>query len=571
MSDQVIRKLLVGVGFKVDDGQLDQVDGRVVKTKKSADAMEGAFRKAAAALAALGLASKAMESIKANLDFEKQLGKIQTLVPENIAQVQSYRKELLDMSQRTGKGLGELADATYEVGSAFGVTADTIAITEMAAKAATAAGAETKDAVNLLSSVTMAYGDTTVDAISKVADLASMTANIGKTSIPEMNAGIGQITGTAKKLGVEQEELFAIIATGSGVLNTAQLLTGFKAAMSSLIKPTTEMRKVYKKLGITAIETEVAQHGLIPTLERITKVTDGTVDATGKLFASEEAMGLVVPLVTNLNGKYREQLMQLTKSEGSAKKAYDASTEGLAKNAHAAELAEAKMAALKVMVGQKLTPTYLEFIDLMLQVSGTFKTAEEDSDRLTGSLQGHLQTLGEFKETVGAIIKFLMSPIIALGKTIDHMLLALKAVTVMVKGGNLDEMGTLGKELGLMAVHGASTAALGAPEMANQLFGGANSGPAAALGFDSKGMFSALGSDARAMRASELNRGVAATANQIKNEFSSTIGALQVMVGAGTPEQIAEQAARATAKKIVENVFRGMLGTLAPTPKAATP
>lgn len=601
MSDAVVRKLLVTVGFKVDDGELDQTDKRTRQTTKSADAMEAAFKKAAAALAALGIASKAMESIKANLDFEKQLGKLQTLVPDNIAQVQSYRKELIDMSQRTGKGLGELADATYEVGSAFGVTADTIAITEMAAKAATAAGAETKDAVNLMSAVTLAYGDSTAAANAKVGDLASLAANLGKTSLPEMAAGMGQVTGAAVQLGVKQEELFAIIGTAAGVTGpTAQMLTQLKATMTGLSAPTKDLQKVYKKLGITAIEQEVAQKGLVPTLERIMKATDGSVKSSAKLFSSDEARAFILPMVTKLSGRYADTVKAMGKAEGSATKAYDSSTKGLASNAHAAELAEAKMAALKVMVGEKLTPTYLEFLDLMLKVSGTFANAEKDSDRLTGTLQGHLKTLGEFKETVGAIIKFLMSPIIAIGKLLDHMLLALKAVTDFVKDPSLANAGEIGKQIGLTAVHGFSTAALGTPEMLNQMFGGANSGIATALGFDSRGLLDprmalmatpanvgaaasmysdgmggmrgALFADINNIRASAANRGLAEVGAKVTNDFSATIASLQVIVGAGTPEQIAEQTAKVAAQRVVNEIFRGMRDTLRmPEPQRGTP
>lgn len=566
MSDQVIRKLIVSVGFKVDDGDLDKTDDRTRKTTKSADALEGAFRKAAAALAAFGLASKAMESIKANLDFEKQLGKIQTLVPENIAQVQGYRKELLDMSQRTGKGLGELADATYEVGSAFGVTADTIAITEMAAKAATAAGAETKDAVNLMSAVTLAYGDSTAKANARVGDMAALAANLGKTSLPEMAAGIGQVTGAAVQLGVSQQEMFAIIGTAAGVTagSTSQTLTQFSAAMTALITPTKELEKVYKKLGITAIEEEIAQRGLIPTLDRIIKTTDGSVKATGKLFASKEALGIILPMVTKLSGRYADTLKAMGKAEGSAAKAHDASTQGLARNAHAAELAEAKLKALQVSIGQGLTPAYVEFLGLMVDVSDAMRDTNTEHENMGESLRATIEDMRSFVTVAVTITKILAAPFIALGKMLEEYMAALSAVMNMVENGvSTDGVKQVGAHLGKGMLHSISAATLGAPEILNQVVGGKGT-MFESLGFDAKGINQAFKRDTGRI----ANREMAKTKEYFANATNNLTIANLVVNTTGLPAQQAEQAANAIPENILTRMFSRAEGVLAP-PKVA--
>lgn len=571
MSDQVIRKLIVSVGFKVDDGDLDKTDDRTRKTTKSADALEGAFRKAAAALAAFGLASKAMESIKANLDFEKQLGKIQTLVPENIAQVQGYRKELLDMSQRTGKGLGELADATYEVGSAFGVTADTIAITEMAAKAATAAGAETRDAVNLMSTVTLAYGDSTAKANAKVGDMAALAANLGKTSLPEMAAGIGEVTGAAVQLGVSQQEMFAIIGTAAGVTagSTSKTLTQFSAAMTSLITPTKELQKVYKKLGITAIEEEIAQKGLVPTLEKIIKTTNGSVDAAGKLFASKEAMGIILPIVTKLSGRYRDMVKDMGKAEGSAAKAYDASTQGLAANAHAAELAEAKFAALKVTMGQALAPAYLELIGLAGDLAAEmFGLDDAQSD----SLDTLKETIGEmrsFAATIIQIIKIAFAPFINSIKSIMYSLKAMKAAA----SGKFAEADKYQEMAQVRALD-----VFGVNEVLNQLGPGMGRGIGTMtkeederfrrLGYDSQGLMGALQRDQTRMGKREMERKSKETKEYFANATNNLSIANLVVNTTGLPAQQAEQAANAIPENILTKMFSRAEGVLAP-PKVA--
>jgi len=566
MSDAVVRKLLVTVGFKVDDGELDQTDKRTRQTTKSADAMEAAFKKAAAALAALGLASKAMESIKANLDFEKQLGKLQTLVPDNIAQVHSYRKELIDMSQRTGKGLGELADATYEVGSAFGVTADTIAITEMAAKAATAAGAETKDAVNLMSAVTLAYGDSTAAANAKVGDLASLAANLGKTSLPEMAAGMGQVTGAAVQLGVKQEELFAIIGTAAGVTGpTAQMLTQLKATMTGLSAPTKDLQKVYKKLGITAIEQEVAQKGLVPTLERIMKATDGSVKSSAKLFSSDEARAFILPMVTKLSGRYADTVKAMGKAEGSATKAYDSSTKGLASNAHAAELAEARIKALQVAIGQGLSPAYAEFLGLAGDLVEAFRDTNTELQPMGETLRQTIEDMRSFATVAVTVAKVLMAPFIALGKMLEQYMAALSTAVDMVENGvSTDKLKKLGGHLGKGALHSVSAAMLGTPEMANQLIGGGKSELMTSLGFDARGIGAAFERDTGRI----ANRELAKTKEHFSNWASSlSIGNITINTAGTTAEQ-AEQVVNAIPEAHITRLMNRAAGIMAPA-KAA--
>jgi len=531
MDGEVIRKLLIGVGFKVDDKPLDQAEKRTERTKHHADGLEKAFMRAAAAIAAFGAASKSIEAIKANLDLEKQLGKIQTLVPDNIAQVQNYRDELLDMSQRTGRSLKDLAGATYEVGSAFGVTADTIKLTEISSKAATAAGAETTEAVNLLSAVTLAYGDTSVKAAQNVADLAAMAANIGKTSLPEMAAKIGEVTGASVQLGVKQQELFAIIGTAAGVTGTtAMMMTQLKATMTNLAAPTKDLQRAYKKLGITNIETEVAQRGLVPTLQKIIATTDGSVKATAKLFSSDEARALILPLVTKLNGRYAETLKQLTHAQGSAQQAYDASTKGLAQNAHAAELAEAKFDAMQVQVGQKLAPAYLQLLGLTSDLTEALLGEDVAQQGVIDRFKDHLETLRAFKEVVLQTLKILSIPLITVLKVVDQVMLAMKAVKTFKDDPTFDNALGITDHLGMAALHGSPIGLV--LETVNQTYGLEGAVP----GYDSRGMGGAF----RDMGVREANKGVTNTLGWYRDQAASItahFGDIKIALPAGTTEE----------------------------------
>ena len=565
---EVIRKLLIGIGYKVDNTNLDKTEERTKQTKQHADGLEKAFMRAAAALAAFGVAGKALESIKANLDFEKSLGKIQTLVPDNIAQVKEYRTELLDMSQRTGKGMKDLASGAYEVGSAFGVTNDTLKITELSAKMATAAGAETAESVNLLSAVTLAYGNTTYEANKQVADFATLAANIGKTNIGPMSGRIGEVTGLAKQLGVTQKELFSVIGTAAGITGTTpMMMTQLQASMVSLLAPTKEMKKAYKDLGITSIRAEISQRGLVPTFDRLIARAKGNEQAQKALVGSTESYNLILPLVTTLSARYKDTLQQMDHASGSAESAFDASTKGLAKNAHAAELAEARMDALKVQLGKELAPAYLELIGLTGDLTQAFLETDTSERNALDTLKEHVETMRTFKEVVVELVKMLAAPLIAIAKTIGEVMETIKAAREFIANPSAANADQIAKHMLLTQVHGLDAMSLGSLEFANQAIGGHGNAAAEWLGYDSKGMMAAFEQGNARSQRQDLSRSWDNAKNQLTT-MTATIGSLVVNTAPGTTAEQANQIANAASEQVISKIFRRASEALAgPKPR----
>ena len=88
------------------------------------------------------------------------------------------------MSNNTGVATDELTDGLYQIISAVGDSEDAVSQMELAAKAAAAGGAETTDAINLLTAVTKGYGDTSGEAFQKASDLSFMTHLGKRLSVP---------------------------------------------------------------------------------------------------------------------------------------------------------------------------------------------------------------------------------------------------------------------------------------------------------------------------------------------------------------------------------------------------
>ncbi|MBK8191610.1 MAG: phage tail tape measure protein [Vampirovibrionales bacterium] len=76
------------------------------------------------------------------------------------------------------------------------------------------------------------------------------TVRLGKTTIPELSASIGGVTGVAANGGVAVEQLGAAIATlTSAGINTAEGFTALKATISAILAPGEQAKKTCRRFG----------------------------------------------------------------------------------------------------------------------------------------------------------------------------------------------------------------------------------------------------------------------------------------------------------------------------------
>jgi hypothetical protein len=172
---------------------LKGVAAQTEKTNQSFDKFSKGFSKFSGRLATfannlnayvvLPLVAVGGAAIKASLELNKGLANVGTLIPGQTEQLVKYKDEMKNLSIETGKTFQDLTRGLYETISAFPGTAEATQITELAAKTATAGLSTTKQALDLLSATTKAYGDTSFDAQQKVADLAFTAVKLGQNNI----------------------------------------------------------------------------------------------------------------------------------------------------------------------------------------------------------------------------------------------------------------------------------------------------------------------------------------------------------------------------------------------------
>lgn len=230
-------------------------------------------------------------AIKFSTDLNAGLGNIQSL---GIAEerVLDLKTGFQDLAIETGKSVDDIVGGGYEVISTWGDTAETLNYVEINARAAAAGLSTTQEAIALTSAVTKGYGDTSVEATQKAADLAFQTVNLGQTTFPELAASMGKVVPIAAALGVTQEELFGQMATLTGVTgNAAEVTTQLRALYTSILKPTTDMGQAIQQVAVQLDAQGKLAGG--PQVDAWHRAIDAHSASVEKMHELEAALGAV--------------------------------------------------------------------------------------------------------------------------------------------------------------------------------------------------------------------------------------------------------------------------------------
>ena len=368
--------------------------------------------------AALGL------TIKSAMSFNKEMANIATLIPGATERVIELKGAIRGMAVEVGKSTADLAQGAYQVISAFGDTADTVAVLEIAAKAATAGVADTTSAINLLSAVTKGYGDTSKEAVQKASDLAFMTVKLGQTNFPQLEASIGRVIPLTAELGVSEEELFAVMATGTGVTGkAAEVSTQLRGVMQSLMSPTADMTKLFEDMGFKSGKAMLADLGLAGSLELIKTKADESNTPLQKYISSIEGQTIALALTGTQADTYAEKLKAMMDVTGQTDIAFREQTEGINKAGFAFEQAKIRIGVLGQEIGDRLLPMITPLIEKITDIVKKMSDWAKEHPKLSENIVKFAAVLGPVLVALGALLMVLpgivaIAPAVGLAFTI---------------------------------------------------------------------------------------------------------------------------------------------------------
>jgi hypothetical protein len=167
--------------------------------------------------------------------------------------------------------------------------------------------------------------------------------------------------------GLSSAEMFAAIgALTKGGIATSEAVTGLKAAMSNIIKPTTEASKLAETLGIKFDSTALKSMGLAGFLDMVKEATGGNVDQMSQLFGSVEALNSVLALTGNQADAFNSLLGEMEGGTGQTKAAFDAFI--AANPGFAFAQLKATISVLATELGDRLAPVLISLAQSIMPV-----------------------------------------------------------------------------------------------------------------------------------------------------------------------------------------------------------
>ena len=347
---------------------IDRARGKLDKLGKG-------FAQVGRALAGFGtvVTGVAALTIKMATDFNESMANVATLIPGNIDRVNELKDAVQGLAVAHGKDTADLAKGLYQTISAFGDQAgQTVKILEINSRAAAAGLAETTQAVDLTSAVTKAYGDTSAEAVGKVADLALLTVRLGQTDFPALARSMGKVTPIAEAMGQSQEDLFAVFATATGVVGKAsEVSTQYRGILASLLDPSEDMIAVFGEMDVETGKAALAQEGLVGVLQKVVEAAERSGQPITKYISQIEAVPLALALAGPQADTFAEKLAAMGMAAGTSEEAFLEMTGGVNKFGFQMDVVRQQLVVLAQDIGDTLIPVASELLTIIQElVSG---------------------------------------------------------------------------------------------------------------------------------------------------------------------------------------------------------
>ncbi|KDR95899.1 phage tail tape measure protein, TP901 family, core region [Peptoclostridium litorale DSM 5388] len=327
-------------------GQLDQTNTSIANQENKWNQLSNTLAEAGERIKAVGesvsnagktltanvtapLAAVGAAGAKLAMDFEESLNKVGTIADETVLPIEEIGDTVLELSDDVGVAASELNETLYQTISATGDTGNSLGYVEVASKAAIGGFSDTTTAVDGLTTVMNSYGLKGTEAMQSVSDQMLTAQNYGKTTFGEMASSIGSVIPIASSMNVSTKELFASIATlTKNGIGTSESITGVKAALSNVIKPSKQACDMAASLGLEFNAAHLKSVGWAKFLDEVKEKTGGNSEEMAQLFGSVEALNAVTVLATTGSEDFAGALDAMENSAGATAKAFEKMDQG---------------------------------------------------------------------------------------------------------------------------------------------------------------------------------------------------------------------------------------------------
>ncbi len=266
-------------------------------------------------------------ALRVEASFQKNLAEVATLVDTNIVSMAEWRKQILDMD--VPQSFDDLTKGLYDIVSA-GIPANKAMITlRVAADLATAGVSTTAQSADLLTTVLNAY-KIGADGATKASSELFTAVRLGKLTITELAASMGDVASTADTAGVSLSgTLAAIVEMTKAGVKVAEATTAINMFLMGMIKITPDAARAMEEMGLNISAATLKSEGLGATLVKIAEASDEDIEALAKLVPSIRALKAAVILATDGGANFVKTQEEIAKSTTAVAEAVDEVTGSL--------------------------------------------------------------------------------------------------------------------------------------------------------------------------------------------------------------------------------------------------
>lgn len=341
-------------------------------------------------------------AVKEATDYSSALAKLSTIADTTQTPLDDLDSSIMALSDSTGMGAAEIAEASYQAISAGQSTKDAVGFVEQANVLARAGFTSMTTATDTLTTALNAYG-LSADQVSSVSDKLITTQNLGKTTVDELGASMGKVIPTAAMYGVNLDQLSAAyVTTTKNGIGTAEATTYINGMLNELGKSGSTTSNILKeKTGKSFSELMNEGYNLSDVLQIIQNEADSSGMSLADMFGSQEA-AKAAATITQHTTDFTSAVKELGNSAGTAQQAFDT----LEASDPSIQFEKTKTAIQNcaISIGQILMPIVQQVAGKIQELVQKFRDLDPETQQQIVKIAAIAAAIGPLLVVIGTLI-----------------------------------------------------------------------------------------------------------------------------------------------------------------------
>lgn len=272
----------------------------------------------ATAAGALSVATAFTAATTAAVQYQDVMAKISTNVDTTVFDMKGLSAGIMEQARAFGSMPTKEAEAAYDIISAGSETASqALEILTSSNKLAVGGMTSIGVAADGLTSVLNSYAGKGLTAAA-ASDAMFISARDGKTTIEQLSSEVGKVAPLAATMGVSFDEVTgSLAALTKGGISTSESVTGVRAILSSISKPSEEAKKAAKSLGLEWDVNALQAKGLRGVLQDMADKTGHSTSKMAVLLGGVEALVPALALTANSGREFATTMDHMAEKAGS--------------------------------------------------------------------------------------------------------------------------------------------------------------------------------------------------------------------------------------------------------------